>query len=127
MLRRSRTGLRLWALLALVLFAFDAIGPVFAALAGSKARSQFVEICTQDGMKRIAVADASGEPAGSNAECFKCPLCAPTGAHAAIDAARTDFSFADERAHAAPSSRDTDAPTAGFLPAPPSRGPPPHA
>jgi hypothetical protein len=127
MLRRSRTGLRLWALLVLVLFAFDAVGPVFAALAGSKAKSQFVEICTPDGMKRIAVADASGEPIGSNAECFKCPLCAPNGAHGAIDAPRAHSGFADGWSHAVPSTRDSQSPEARFLPSPPSRGPPLHA
>jgi hypothetical protein len=126
MLSQSRSSLRTWALCALVLFAFDAIGPALAAFAGTKARSQFVEICTLEGMKRVAVADQSGEPAGSNAECFKCPLCAPNGGHGAIDAPRSSVIFDAVLPAGIPAIAASAPPASRHLPAPPSRAPPPR-
>lgn len=124
MLRRSRTRLRAWALFALALFVFDALGPAFAALAGVRARCQFVEICTQDGMRRVAEVQAPGDPAESNDECFKCPLCVASGGHACIDASATEFLIEDRGAFAAPTGESHIFSAARYSSSPPARGPP---
>ncbi len=80
-----RRDLSRWALLALLFFVFDSVGPVLAASLGAPQKSLFTEVCASDGLKRVIAADASTDAPASNESGFKCPLCPLSGADAAID------------------------------------------
>lgn len=121
---RTRTNFRAWVLLTLALFAFDSISPALASMMGTRAPTGFVEVCTQEGMKRVSVANEAGKPADSSVDCFKCPLCTSGGGHAAIDSPRWQGAEPQVEAPVCAARRP---PSFTFLPLPPSRGPPQHS
>lgn len=125
-IRLLRGTMRHWAMLALALFVFDAIGPALAALAGAPQKSHFVEICSSDGMKRVVAADLAGDP-GSNETGFRCPLCVLHGGHASIDALRISAFRLEVPYAARPTARLHPRKAQQTLPLPPPRGPPLHS
>jgi hypothetical protein len=119
--------MRALALFALALFVFDAVSPTLAALSGGRTRSHFVEICTIEGLKRVAISEDPAAPASPNELAFKCPLCAPSGAHAAMDAPVAHRFDAPGPAFERPRERGTFTPHPHRTIAPPPRGPPLYA
>ena len=124
--RLLRSTMRHWAMLALALFVFDAIGPALAALAGAPQKSHFVEICSSDGMKRVVAADLAGQ-AGSNETGFRCPLCVLHAGHAAIDAPRVDAFRLDAPRAERLAARLSPCGSQQTISLPPPRGPPLHS
>lgn len=126
----SRRGkLRHWALFALALFVFDALGPALAALSGAQPRSHFVEICGSEGIKRVVAADLSEDGKGSNEAGFKCPLCPACSAHAGqaeIDAPRLPLHADEDASRVSPCSATCVRMRSRVRAIAPPRGPPHH-
>lgn len=127
---RSRTTLRSWALLALVLFVWDALGPAMAALAGVRSKSHFVEVCSSEGMKRVVVADPSEDGSGGTEAAFKsavCPLCAVHAGQDAIDAGCSHVFTVDVLSVECPQRDFEKHVHPQFRTVPNPRGPPQHS
>ncbi len=123
LLRLPAGRLRLWTILVLALFAFDALAPALAALAGARPKAHFTQVCTIDGATRIVPLEDPATAPGSNEFAFQCPLCTGSSGPAAIDAPRVPCSLIGHLRHERPAA-DAPVSTRSDLRAPLARGPP---
>ena len=123
-------GLLVRCLLAAYLISLGAIGQHGAVLAAQQAGSYTVELCTEDGIRHVAVDDA-GQPVQrgpyGHQACYDCGACGPGGAAKAL-CARCAMVVATPSPNEAPSLGVREGPTRrlALSHAPlPARGPPP--